>query len=263
MPSRDVGDGQPHLFRTYSIRGTSPNVKIWEAARATTAAPTFFKAANVLMTGGITETFIDGGFGCNNPSMEMIKEFQYNFGLTINDFDCVVSIGTGASPRVELPPPNWWQGIVPTNLINVLRNISTSCENMHQFMLSHFDNRNDVYFRFNVTHGMSDIGLGEWKLIAEVRSHTSAYIRDRSILKNIETVANLLLSKRHDALEFSSVNASVHLAHHNMSEMRLGGQLPRNASVPNAPPRSRTEPMTMTNLRTLTDVQELPSMSFR
>ena len=31
-------------FRTYIVRNhTTPNCKIWEAARATTAAPTFFK----------------------------------------------------------------------------------------------------------------------------------------------------------------------------------------------------------------------------
>lgn len=39
-----------------------PNVKIWEAARATSAAPSFFSAMKI--NGYL---MIDGGLGANNP----------------------------------------------------------------------------------------------------------------------------------------------------------------------------------------------------
>ncbi|KDR66798.1 hypothetical protein GALMADRAFT_29105, partial [Galerina marginata CBS 339.88] len=54
----------PVLFRTYKSHKVHSNCKIWEAARATSAAPTFFKRIEI----GRNQPFIDGGLGRNNPS---------------------------------------------------------------------------------------------------------------------------------------------------------------------------------------------------
>jgi len=62
--------GIPVLFRIYQYRGTQAVIrtpegcKIWQAARATSAAPTFFKRIKI----GRKQEYIDGGMGCNNPS---------------------------------------------------------------------------------------------------------------------------------------------------------------------------------------------------
>ena len=47
--SSDIGHAAgPTLFRTYEVtKNGSYNCKIWEAARATTAAPTFFKRIKI------------------------------------------------------------------------------------------------------------------------------------------------------------------------------------------------------------------------
>jgi patatin-like phospholipase/acyl hydrolase len=43
-----------------------PDIKIWQAARATTAAPLYFKAMTVT-TGDRTYDMYDGGMQANNP----------------------------------------------------------------------------------------------------------------------------------------------------------------------------------------------------
>ncbi|XP_076459319.1 85/88 kDa calcium-independent phospholipase A2-like [Babylonia areolata] len=70
---------------------------IWETARSTGAAPTYFRAFG---------RFMDGGLMANNPTLDMITEVhEYNVGLRLTGQDekvkplgCVVSLGTGRIP---------------------------------------------------------------------------------------------------------------------------------------------------------------------
>ncbi|KAI9802883.1 MAG: hypothetical protein M1826_005045 [Phylliscum demangeonii] len=74
MPARNMS--HPRLFRTYLAReNASINCKIWEAARATTAAATFFKRIAIGQ-----EEFIDAGIKCNNPAIRLLTEAQDVFG---------------------------------------------------------------------------------------------------------------------------------------------------------------------------------------
>jgi len=52
----------PVLFRSYESHEPHSNCKIWEAARATSAAPNFFKRIEI----GRAQPYIDGGLGRNN-----------------------------------------------------------------------------------------------------------------------------------------------------------------------------------------------------
>ncbi|KIM42400.1 hypothetical protein M413DRAFT_43952, partial [Hebeloma cylindrosporum] len=62
--AHDMNANIPVFFRSYPSRETHSGCKIWEAARATSAAPTFFKRIEI----GRAQPFIDGGLGRNNPS---------------------------------------------------------------------------------------------------------------------------------------------------------------------------------------------------
>src|SRR5882672_7382832 len=65
----------PRLFRTYKTpEFQSPNCTIWEAARATSATPTFFK--RIVIDG---EPFVDGGMGRNNPINQVLEEAELMF----------------------------------------------------------------------------------------------------------------------------------------------------------------------------------------
>src|SRR5271169_615081 len=58
----------PTLFRSYTVEGAPPTeCPIWQAARATSAAPTIFKPMTVDIPSPVIE-YIDGGLGHNNPA---------------------------------------------------------------------------------------------------------------------------------------------------------------------------------------------------
>ena len=95
----------PVRFRTYQSDEPHSNCKIWEAARATSAAPTFFKRIEI----GRNQPFIDGGLGRNNPSQVVLDEAKAIFGA--RQIGCLVSIGTGQAEVIEIQKP----GVIPAD----------------------------------------------------------------------------------------------------------------------------------------------------
>lgn len=73
------------------------NLLIWEAARATSAAPTYFTA--------FKKKFLDGGVMANNPTLDAMAEIfsqgQKN-GQERIKLGCVISLGTGIPPTTNL-----------------------------------------------------------------------------------------------------------------------------------------------------------------
>jgi predicted acylesterase/phospholipase RssA len=180
----------PVLFRTYDGHPHEPvaTCKIWEAARATSAAPTFFKGIEIGR-----EAFVDGGMGRNNPTSVLVEEAEALFPE--RPFACVVSIGTGQvpSPGVGTNPP-LSQRLVPTKVIRAVVEMATDCEETHENMMKLFtkNKKNNVYFRFNVPQGLQDIKLGEWKRLPEVRASTSNYIKSGEAKVALEQVVQVL-----------------------------------------------------------------------
>ncbi|RYN19950.1 hypothetical protein AA0112_g10878 [Alternaria arborescens] len=92
----DVG-ALPTKFKTYSIGDDFKHCKIWEVARATSAATTFFESISI---GHQDIEFIDAGFGHNNPSEVLLSEAEDMFpGGT---YGCIVSIGTGLGDVITI-----------------------------------------------------------------------------------------------------------------------------------------------------------------
>src|SRR5436305_9086000 len=100
MPAIDMA--YPRHFRTYKVRNNaSADCKIWEAARATTAAPTFFKRIAIGEPGQIKEQFLDAAVGCNNPTQEVLDESRLVFGDD-RPLGVLISLGTGQKPDPSL-----------------------------------------------------------------------------------------------------------------------------------------------------------------
>ena len=75
---------------------------IREAARATSAAPTYFPPLNL----GNGYTFVDAGaFGFNNPTSLMLKEAEQIPEFAGRSIGCVVSIGTGLASLARAVGP--------------------------------------------------------------------------------------------------------------------------------------------------------------
>lgn len=88
--------GPVKLFRSYGFQ--KDHCPIWQAARATSAAPSYFRPAWVQIPdpGG---WYIDGGLRCNNPSEEALKEAR-KYWTNVKQV-CIVSIGTGVQKTVN------------------------------------------------------------------------------------------------------------------------------------------------------------------
>lgn len=100
----------PYLFRSYDHHPTIPErgkqknalelnpgysqrIPIWQVARATSAAPTYFDSITI-----DNRKFGDGGFGSNNPAQWMYWEVCQMNGNEKSFIGMLISIGTGQSP---------------------------------------------------------------------------------------------------------------------------------------------------------------------
>ena len=96
----------PTLFRSYNAEGVSRSkCTIWEAARATSAAPSFFKPMTI-ENPPPPITYVDGGLGYNNPAQLVLVEARRIWNSKNKDV-CLVSIGTGQQSAASII--NEWQ----------------------------------------------------------------------------------------------------------------------------------------------------------
>lgn len=190
MPAHNMQ--RPRIFRSYDVpENQTYNCKIWEAARATSAAPTFFKRIYIGEK-GMKEEFVDAGLGCNNPVAEVYAEAKAVFGEE-RKVVCIVNIGTGHPRTIGLRKPDAFERMLPLKLISVLQNIATNCEKVSEEFETRFkDAKPKLYFRFNVQQGLQDVSLAEWEKLADVVTHTHQYLGETLVGVNINKVRDIL-----------------------------------------------------------------------
>jgi predicted acylesterase/phospholipase RssA len=107
--------------------------KIWEAARAATAAPVYFKPFEIA-----GRRFVDAGVGYNNPSIEVYHEITKEIPEYKDQrIACFVSIGTGVGEPRPAPGIRERSGSILTrgaDLIQYLSNIASATEKINQEM---------------------------------------------------------------------------------------------------------------------------------
>lgn len=192
--SLDLSAGIPVLFRTYpAAANQTPNCAIWEAARATSAAPTIFKSI-VVGGPGLRQPYIDGGVGHNNPVSQVLREAEWIFpGRRLA---CLVSIGTGQAETISIPArPTPLQRIVPIAVIKAMISIATDCEAAHQDILKRFRNNPNVYFRFNVEHGLQSVELAHWDQLDRVAAHTRHYLMTNEVDERVDVAIDIILNR--------------------------------------------------------------------
>ena len=178
----DNGGEKPYLFRTYKNLHKSKDITskalvrnpdlahdipIWQVARATSAAPTYFKAAKI---DGLE--YLDGGFGSNNPSVEIcdeVRTMNNNAKLCVRVF---LSIGTGKNNKVSR-----WKGgktRMPAsryiNYINFAKAWASESETQHTNMMRYEGFFNFKYYRLNVETGFDGMKLDEWRARGDFRT---------------------------------------------------------------------------------------------
>ena len=90
-----IATGQLKLFRSYGF--DKDQTPIWQAARATSAAPAFFPPARVTVPSP-PGWYVDGGVRANNPSWQAMVEGK-KYWKTRKCF--IVSVGTGIQKPVD------------------------------------------------------------------------------------------------------------------------------------------------------------------
>ena len=186
MNAYNMDANLPVLFRTYESREPHSNCKIWEAARATSAAPTFFKHIEI----GRAQPYIDSGIGRNNPSRVVLDEAKALFGT--RHIGCLVSVGTGHADTISIRKSRSFRQIVPTDVLDTLKAITTDCEAMHEAMLGLFSNLPITYFRLNVEQGMQGIKFSEWEKLGIVEAHTAQYMRRKEVVEKLALLADVI-----------------------------------------------------------------------
>jgi predicted acylesterase/phospholipase RssA len=216
----------PTIFRSYYAEGGPPSkCAIWQAARAATAAPSFFKPM-LIDTPRPAILYIDGGLGHNNPTHLAIAEAERIWSVR-NKF-CLVSIGTGRQSATSIINESildtdlemqqsmfthvksslswvsskfpYWNSatnippgvLVLLKMANALTALATNTEAVHD-TIERSSDQQFPYFRFNVERDVGDIGLEDYKKQHSLATHTAAYLNTiESEKKKIDCVKCLI-----------------------------------------------------------------------
>lgn len=171
-------------LRTYRSWEPGTNCTIWQAARATSAAPLFFEPIEF---GTPPRKYVDGGVHMNNPIRAVLDEahslWPRQQGRKIG---CVVSIGTGIQSLQGV-------GTRGHEIIGAMVEAATNCEKVaREFRedLNVADPRPGYeYFRFNVD-GLHGIGLEDWNKFDYLSGATADYLRTHR--QEVERCAGVL-----------------------------------------------------------------------
>ena len=219
---------EPYLFRTYDhpspdrsveMFGLADVVPIWKVARATSAAPTYFKHITIEK-----KTFVDGGISFNNPALVAFDEVNSMHDIDIkkapdsqrqeyhrqNEVAMLVSIGSGAtgvqSTLSRRPPHSGFRGLV--SLLRYAIKSLTDAEGVHRTMMSLTQVTNDFHYsRINAMEGIGDIKLDECKTkrvdgkrvnltLEKIRTVTEEYLQRENVRQELHKVAKQLVLLR-------------------------------------------------------------------
>jgi len=197
MLADDITAKIPILIRTY--RGPANQIDdcgVWEAARATTAIPTYFEPITIGKPGTALRC-IDGGFGQNNPVSQVCEEASAIFpGRRVS---CLISIGCGQTSTIHIPIPGFLQraGIFSDHVIRAAKQMAIDCEETHQKTARSFAEGPGIYFRFNVERGLEDVEFEEWKKINNISSHTKHYMMMQETNRMLDSAVHALRDIHH------------------------------------------------------------------
>jgi uncharacterized protein len=146
VPAYEISKRAAFLFSTRDAKADlGHDFKLWEVARASSAAPTFFEPH--LISNLLDEQFVmvDGGFVANNPAMAVFADIERH-GESRDMV--IVSIGTGAASRhFEWPEIRDWG--VAQWARPMLRLLLDSSSQAIDFELRHVLGKNR-YHRFQI-----------------------------------------------------------------------------------------------------------------
>lgn len=169
------------LLRSYKLsNGEFDACAIWEAGRATSAAPLYFPTIKIDVDGVSTEYF-DGAMKNNNPIEEVRDEVFLKY--RVETPRCVVSIGTGYLQNASVEAGFWtklakWAsggfGLLGWTLLQLALN--TQAKHLEILNADKYADFRVNYFRLNVEGNIANIGIERWDKMEDMRHYTEAYL---------------------------------------------------------------------------------------
>lgn len=163
------------LLRSYQSNEPQDEYKMWEAARATSAAPLYF---NQMKMSHSAFTFSDGGMLRNNPTDAVYHEARQIWPS--RDISIVISIGTGVVETSGLK--NKFRSMIDFT-IKALVDAQVQAQAFERST----DGRDLIsrgrYFRFNVEQGLQKTRMDDAseKTLAKLQAHTETYLRSDNV----------------------------------------------------------------------------------
>jgi hypothetical protein len=182
----------PTRLRTYiPERNRTEDCKIWQAGRATSAAPGLFSEISIGREGQ-EMTFIDGAIGANNPVKELVDEVTELYGAE-RKIGCVVSIGTGVADVIGYSPSGFREMLFHEKLLKALGKLTTDSERVAEEMEKRYrDADPTIYWRLNVNRGLSNIQLDEWQNLRQVKAYTLEYLKSSRVTGMVDEIVAAL-----------------------------------------------------------------------
>ena len=191
VPLQSATNGFPTCLRSYgSDILVRDRITIWQAARATSAAPNYFEPMPLaLYSTNFTTACIDAAFGFNNPGETMLEEAKKIEDPLNGDYSAIdrtglfLSIGTGLQDAVRLESKGFWEWLsekyrVPLAIVKGMQAVTTSTEQAHRHLESQLSARpeNQRYWRFNPYGDVGRVELDDHTRIAQMQLDTDIYM---------------------------------------------------------------------------------------
>ena len=172
-------------LRSYHTpRARRREIKIWEAARATSAATTFFDPVRI----GTGESFVDGAIGANNPVGQVWTEALDLWPSLQSNIKCLVSIGTGVPSQTPFVKDDL--ASIGKMLVRIATETEATAESFRR-------DKQDLdadgrYYRFNVSRGLENVALENAEARPIILAATRHYIETQTVYKELQACAKVL-----------------------------------------------------------------------
>lgn len=213
--AEDSDGNTPTLFRSCKRNGNKsagefPDCEIWEAARATTAAPRYFAPAQITVDGKV-QYFMDGVLKWNNPASLLLEEAESHFGPH-RTLGCLVGLGTGLSPSPfnDQGGGKFGKSWSISELLRVATDVITDAEPVHQSIDERLKAHGNSYFWFTVSYvkRQERIKIHEYKRMVGLCQDTEEYLKRKNISDMLNELVNFLTNKGATSLTLQAARES-------------------------------------------------------
>ncbi|CAE7228462.1 unnamed protein product [Rhizoctonia solani] len=188
VTARSADATRPILMRSYTFSHDADpeKFKIWEAARATSAAPLFFRP---IKAGGYEDPYIDGCLsGHCNPSWQAIQEAKRIWPKPSrkSKIGLFMSLGTGSPSKVPLRAP------IHSFILGFVYLASNTVQ-IHEMAWREFKRKYEVspYVRLSVDHDISKIRLDDPSRLDDIKVATLTYLEFARTSEKIQRCVEL------------------------------------------------------------------------